>query len=166
MNNVETTDEYVLQRYRKAIKYYWDASRHNKRAYKTTRSLVVILGALVTLAASLSSSEFIVSSTFWKTTLAIAAPVLAAILTIAGGFSQSFHWGAAWRDMVLNAERLEGELDRLLVTGKEERDQIKELAVLNELVIEESETFFQRILGGSKQHKKNGDDFQVSVKNN
>jgi hypothetical protein len=154
MNNVESNDDYVLQRYRSVIDYYWKASRHNKRLYKTTRSLVVILGALVTLVASLSSSEFITSSVFWDTAFAIATPVLAAILTITGGFSQSFHWGAAWRDMVMNAERLERELDRILVTKKEERDQEKELAVLNALVIKESETFFQRIFGGSKRDSK------------
>jgi hypothetical protein len=104
--------------------------------------------------ASLSSSEIITSNSFWKTIFAISTPVLAAILTIVGGFSQSFHWGAAWRDMVLNAERLENELDRILVTKAEKRDQSKELATFNDLIIEESETFFQRILGGSKQDKK------------
>jgi hypothetical protein len=113
----------------------------------------VILGALVTLVASLSSSNFITSDPFWKTAFAIAAPVLAAILTIAGGFSQSFQWGAAWRDMVLNAERLEKERDRILVTKTEERDRAKDLAILNELVIEETQTFFQRILGGGKRDK-------------
>ncbi|MEJ2154127.1 MAG: DUF4231 domain-containing protein [Desulfobacteraceae bacterium] len=154
MNNDMPEDDYVLTRYCTAIEYYWKASRHNKRAYKTTRSLVVILGASVTLAASLSSSNLIASSPIWDTTLAIAAPVMAAILTIVGGFSQSFHWGATWRDMVLNAERLERELDRIRVLKADDRDQAKELATLNALIIEESETFFQRILGGSKRDKK------------
>lgn len=158
MSNVESADDYVIQRYRSAIGYYWRASRNNKRAYKTTRSLVTILGALVTLVASLSSSGFIKSSSFWETTFAIAAPVLAAILTIVGGFSQSFQWGAAWRDMVLNAERLESEMDRILVTKPENRDQVKELAILNELVVEESETFFQRMLGGSKRDKNDKEE--------
>ncbi len=158
MNNDMPEDDYVLKRYRTAIEYYWKASRHNKRAYKTTRSLVVILGASVTLAASLSSSKLVASSPVWDTTLAIAAPVMAAILTVVGGFSQSFHWGATWRDMVLNAERLERELDRIRVLKAGDLDQAKELATLNALVIEESETFFQRILGGSKRDKKTIDD--------
>ena len=154
MDNDMPDDDYVLNRYRTAIEYYWKASRHNKHAYKTTRSLVVILGASVTLAASLSSSNLVASSPIWDTTLAIAAPVMAAILTIVGGFSQSFHWGATWRDMVLNAERLERELDRIRVLKADDRDQAKELATLNALILEESETFFQRILGGSKRDKK------------
>ena len=90
MDNIDPNEDYVVQRYRNAIEYYWRASRHNKRSYKTTRSLVVILGALVTLIASLSSSNFITSNPCWAATFAIATPVLAAILTIAGGFSRSF----------------------------------------------------------------------------
>lgn len=157
MKDEKSGDDYVLQRYHDAIAYYWRTSRQNKRAYKTTRSLVVVLGALVTLTASLSSSGFVSSNPFWDTTLAIAAPAMAAILTIVGGFSQSFHWGAAWRDMVLNAEQLERERDCILVTKTEDRDQARELALLNEMIIEESETFFQRILGGSKHDKKAND---------
>ena len=153
MKNVESTDNYVLQRYRSAIEYYWRASRHNKKSYKLTRSLVVILGAVVTLVASLSSTRFITSNPFWGAAFAITTPVLAAILTIAGGFSQTFHWGAAWRDMTLNAERLQREKDRILVTKPGERDPARELAILNDLVIAETQTFFQRILGGAKKEK-------------
>ena len=114
----------------------------------------MILGAAVTLIASLASASFIASNPFWDTAFAIAAPVLAAFLTIAGGFSQAFRWGATWRDLVLNAERLERERDRILIMKPDERDPIKELAILNELVIEETETFFQRILGGAKKEKE------------
>lgn len=153
MMNTEPTENYVMQRYSKAIDYYWKASRHNKKAYKLTRSLVVILGALVTLVASISSAEFITSHPTMDIVFAIATPVLAAILTIAGGFSQAFHWGAAWRDLALNAERLEREQDSIHVTNPEERDPEKELALLNDLVITETQTFFQRILGGAKREK-------------
>jgi len=153
MTNDKSTDDYVLQRYDNAIQYYWESSANNKRSYKVTRSLVVILGAIVTLVASLLSAEFITSNPFWHNTFAVAAPVLAAILTIAGGLSQSFQWGAAWHDMVLNAERLERERDRIRVTKPEERDPAKELSILNDLVISETETFFQRILGGAKEEK-------------
>ena len=152
--NAESTEDYILQRYGTAIQYYWKAGRDNKNAYKLTRSLVVILGALVTLVASLSSATFIESNAKWDTTFAIATPVLAGILTIAGGFSQAFHWGAAWRDMVLNAQRLERERDRFYVTKPEQRDPAKELFILNQLVIAETQTFFQRLLGGAKAERK------------
>ena len=56
--------------------------------------------------------------------------------------------------MVLNAERLEGERDRILVMKPEERDPAKDLAILNDLVIAETKTFFQRILGGAKPGKE------------
>ena len=149
--NAKPNEEYVLKRFAGCIEYYWRASRRNKRAYKITRTVVVILGALVTLLSSLSSAEFIVAIPFWKLAFAIATPVLAAILTIAGGFSQTFHWGAAWRDMVLNAARLERERDRILVTPAEERDNTKDLDILSDLVITETQSFFHRVLGGAKK---------------
>ena len=52
-------DQYIQNRYRDAIAYYWNASKANKRWYKITRSLTIVFGALVTLIASLASSEFI-----------------------------------------------------------------------------------------------------------
>lgn len=151
--NTEPKKDYVLERFEKAIEYYWSASRHNKDAYKLTRSLVVILGALATLVASLASASFVTQGSVMDTILAIVAPAMAAVLTIAAGFSQSFHWGAAWRDMVLNAQRLERERDRILVLKPEERDAVKELEILNDMVITETQSFFQRILGGAKGNK-------------
>lgn len=155
--NAESSEDYILQRYNTAIEYYWKASRHNKRAYKLTRSLTVILGAIVTVVTSLSSAEFIASNQLWDTAFAIAAPVLAAMLAIVGGFSQSFQWGAAWRDMVINAQRLERERDRFQVTPPQERDPAGEVAILNGYVMEETQSFFQRIVGGGK----NGRDGQA-----
>lgn len=137
---------YILNRYGGAIDYYWKASRYNKRAYKLTRYLTVILGAVVTLVASISSAEF-VEEWGWATPLAILTPVLAALLAIVGGFSQSFQWGAAWQEMVLIAERLEKERDRIQVTLAEHIDAQQELEHLNELVIAESRGFFGRIVG-------------------
>ncbi len=152
--NAESTEDYILQRYNTAIEYYWRASRHNKKAYKLTRSLTVILGAVVTVVASLSSAEFITKSAFWDMAFAIAAPVLAAMLAIVGAFSQTFQWGAAWRDMVLNAQRLERERDRFRVTAPEERDPAKEVSILNSYVLEETQNFFQRIVGGGKNGRE------------
>lgn len=74
--NAESSEDYILQRYNSAIEYYWRASRYNKRAYKLTRSLTVILGAIVTLVASLSSAEFVTSNRLWDTAFAVAAPTI------------------------------------------------------------------------------------------
>lgn len=160
--NNESIERYILERYKITIDYYWKASRNNKRAYKITRTLTVVLGALVTLIASLSSANFITSIRFCDILFAIATPVFAAVLTITVGFAQTFHWGAAWQDMVLNAQRLEKERDRFHVEKPEERDFAKELEVLNDLVITETQNFFHRILGGGKKDKhqsgKNDDE--------
>jgi len=146
--------EVVLERYGASIKYYWKASRFNKRAYKWTRYWVIILGALVTLMAALSSSTWIPETGPWKLTFQIGTPVVAAILTILGGLSQAFQWGATWRDSVITAERLQKELDRIRVTPDDKMDGAKDLAMMNDLVLEESRGFFDRMLGRSQM---NGD---------
>jgi hypothetical protein len=134
--------DYVVKRYDDAIRYYWKASALNKRLYKWTRYLVVVFGAVVTLLASISSSSMVTGR--WTLAVAIATPVLAAVLTIVSGLSQSFQWGAAWQEMVLTATRLERERDRIQVTRS---DPAADLDVLNNLVLRESEGFFTRILG-------------------
>ena len=60
--DVPDVNRYVLERYSKRAACYWQASRHNKRAYKVMRYLTVILGALVTLLSSLSSADFVQGS--------------------------------------------------------------------------------------------------------
>jgi hypothetical protein len=155
--NQKDLNEYVEERYNHAIDYYWKASRHNKRSYKLTRSLILILGSLVTLIASLSSAAFVTSSLLWDKVFAIGTPVIAAILTIVGGFSQTFQWGAAWQDMVITAQRLEKERDRFLVTKAEERDLAKEVDILSTFVLEETQSFFQRIIGGAKKGKNHSE---------
>ena len=160
-DNTQKMEDYVKKRYANAISYYWKASRSNKRWYKVTRSLTVILGALVTLAASLASSEFVLGSSFWSVVFAVGTPILAAILTIAAGFSQSFQWGAAWKDMVITAQQLEKERDRFLLTEPEERDYVKEVEIINDFVLEESQGFFERLLGSvrrSENGQQNGTD--------
>ena len=64
---------YIATRYKKAISYYWAASRSNKRWYTWTRYLTVVLGALVTLLASLSSEK--VLSGNWSTLVAVLVPI-------------------------------------------------------------------------------------------
>jgi len=147
-------DKYIRDRYKTAIDYYWRASKTNKKWYKITRSLTVIVGALVTLIASLSSSEIIAKSPNLEIIFMLGTPILAALLTITAGFSQSFQWGSAWQNMVLTAQQLQKELDNYLVTPVNERKFLEEAEKLNDFVIVESEGFFERMLGGAKPSNK------------
>jgi hypothetical protein len=146
----EMTHEYVRERYDRAIDYYWKASRNNKRAYKVTRVLILVFGALVTLASSLASAKFVDASPAWDRAFAIGTPLLAAALAFLGGYAQTFQWGAAWQDMVLTAERLEKERDRFMVTKPEDLNPADEMKLLNDFVLAESQGFFERILGRAK----------------
>jgi hypothetical protein len=142
-------NDYIEQRYQRQIDYYWRAGATNKRNYKFSRSAVIVLGATVTLLSSLTSAKFIQDNTIFSwlgTAFAIATPIAAATLTIINGFIQSFQSGAAWRDMVLNAERLEKERDRFRATPEENKDYTTELESLNSIVLNESTAFFRRIL--------------------
>ena len=147
--DVSSARDYVLKRYNDSIGYYWKASALNRRLYKWTRYLVVVLGAVVTLLASISSTSVFTGA--WGTTVAVATPIVAAVLTIIGGLSQSFQWGAAWQEMVLTAERLERERDRIIVSRS---DPAADLEMLNALVLRESEGFFTRILGSIQTTQK------------
>ncbi|MCP3867868.1 MAG: DUF4231 domain-containing protein [Gammaproteobacteria bacterium] len=141
-------NQYVLQQYKKRIDYYWKSSRTNKNGYKYSRYLVIILGSLVTLITSLVASNVIYN---WglRDFFVILAPVLAATLTIIGGFSQNFHWGSAWREMVLTALELESVYHRLMLTPDEDRDPIAEMDQLHNLVLTEGTSFFDRLVGVS-----------------
>jgi hypothetical protein len=94
----------------------------------------------------LSSASFIEGTPFLKSTFAIITPASAALLTIINGLTQSFQSGAAWRDMVLNAERLEKERDRYLATPEATRNYRRELNTINTIIVNESTAFFKRIL--------------------
>jgi hypothetical protein len=107
---------------------------------------VIVLGATVTLLSSLTSAVFVENNPVLKLAFGVGTPVLAALLTIINGFIQSFQSGATWRDMVLNAERLEKERDRFRATPENEKDYRRELDVLNSIVLNESTGFFRRIL--------------------
>jgi hypothetical protein len=146
-------DKHINDRYVEAINYYWNASKSNKKWYKLTRSFTVILGALVTLIASLSSSNLI-EGTEVKDYFVIGTPIIAACLTIIAGFSQSFQWGSAWQNMVLTAQLLQKEYDRYLVTTQAERDLAKEADILNKFLLKETEGFFERMLGVGKAIEK------------
>lgn len=113
----------------------------------------MVFGSLVTLASSLSSAGFIENKPFWEYTFAVGTPILAATLAFLGGFSQTFQWGAAWQDMVLTGERPQKELDRFMVTKPEDLNLSDEVNSLNDFVIEESQGFFERILGRARAPK-------------
>ena len=152
--NLIDLDKYIRDRYETSIRYYWAASRSNKSWYKITRSLTVIFGALVTLVASLSSSEIIKDSETVKNLFSMGTPVLAASLTIIAGFSQSFQWGSTWQNMVLTAQHLQKEYDKYLVAQPSERNYQAESDKLNSFVIIETESFFERMLGGVMPGRK------------
>jgi hypothetical protein len=141
----------VLDRYDERISYYWKASEYNKRSYKGTRYLLIALGAVVTLISSLASANFIKGAL--AVAFAVLTPVLAATMAIVSGVSQAFQWGAAWSDMVITATRLERERDRIAVTPPEQFDPVKEMAQLDDLVLTETQGFFQRLFGSSGQTK-------------
>ena len=141
----DETKKQVLDRYDQRIAYYWKASKYNKRSYKTTRFLMIILGALVTLISSVSSATSIKGVV--STMLAVATPLLAATLAIVGGISQAFQWGAAWSDQVITATRLEKERDRIAVTPANQLDAAKEMQILDDAILAETQGFFQRLFG-------------------
>jgi hypothetical protein len=152
--DIESLNKYVEERYKNAIAYYWKASRTNKNGYKYTRGLTVILGALVTLAASVASAYNFSDDPCWiGKVFSVFTPFLAASLTIIAGFSQSFQWGATWKDMVMTAQILEKERDRFLVTKLEDRDFVKELEILNNFILQESQHFFDRLIGSGEGAK-------------
>lgn len=150
---------YVIKRYEDSINYYWKNGGINKRIYRRNRVLIIVLGALVTLLSSMLSASFIEGNPLLKTTFAVVTPASAALLTIISGLTQSFQSGAAWRDMVLNAERLEKERDRYLATPEAARNYRRELNTLNTIIVNESTAFFKRILdseyGADDDEKEN-----------
>lgn len=143
---IEDLDKYVHQAYDKQIDWYWKTSSYNKQSYKRYRFWTIVLGALVTLIASLTTTEIITKDPIIKGIFTLLTPILAAVLTIINTMSQNFQWGATWRDMVINASRLQKEKNRFLATKAEERDYRKELNRINSIVLEETQAFFRRIL--------------------
>lgn len=149
---------YVIKRYEDSINYYWKNGGINKRIYRRNRMLIIVLGALVTLLSSMLSASFVEDNPLLKTTFAVVTPASAALLTIINGLTQSFQSGAAWRDMVLNAERLEKERDRYLATPEAARNYRRELNTLNTIIVNESTAFFKRILDSEYNPDSQDDD--------
>ena len=157
LNNPKVVDEeYVLNQYKSKIEYYWGASRSNKNAFKRYRTWTIILGSLVTLVSSIAAAEFLQEPVWLKNVFSVATPIIAATLTVISGLGQNFHWGSTWRDMVINATRLEKERARFLATKPEKRDIEKELDILNTIILEETRNFFQRVLDSEIKPKDQG----------
>ena len=155
VNTPKVIDEdYVLGQYKNKIDYYWGASSSNKKTFKRYRTWTIVLGSLVTLVSSISAAEFIQEPRWLNILFSVATPVIAATLTVISGLGQNFHWGSTWRDMVINATRLEKERDRFLATKPEKRDIEKELDILNSIVLEETRNFFQRVLDSEIKPKE------------
>ena len=147
-------ESYILNQYKSKIDYYWNASSSNKKSYKRYRSWTIFLGSLVTLVSSISAAEFVQKPEGLRIAFAVATPIIAATLTVINGLGQNFHWGSTWRDMVINAVRLEKERDRFLATKQENRDLVRELDLLNSIVLEETRSFFQRVLDSELKQKE------------
>ncbi|HJS19762.1 MAG TPA: DUF4231 domain-containing protein [Anaerolineales bacterium] len=143
---IDDLDKYIHRTYDDKISYYWRSSTWNKKNYKRYRTWTIVLGALVTLVASLTTAQFITSNAVLSILFTVGTPLLAATLTIISGLSQNFQWGATWRDMTVNAQRLETERDRFLATAPADRKYLEELQVINDLVLTETQSFFQRVL--------------------
>lgn len=146
----DSTRNFVIERYTRAIEYYWNSSKRNKNAFKWTRLATIVLGSVVTLLASLTSTDLLVEDSPWRAMFTVGTPVLAALLTVIGAVSQTFQWEAAWRESVMTATRLQKECDRVLVTPPAEVKADSELERLNDFILHESESFFDRVLGRSK----------------
>lgn len=159
---IDDKDAYVHAAYERAIGYYRNASRSNKFYYKSYRFLTIFLGAFVTLISSLAATAYVESIPWLDTTLNFAVPIIAASLTIITGLSQSFQWGSAWRNMMVNKQRLEGERDRFLATDPTKRNYKKELSILNGIILSETQSFFERVLDSetfpSKHPSSDGND--------
>lgn len=140
-------DAYVHRAYESAIDYSRKSAKATKRSYKIFRFLAVCLGSLVTLLSSLAATKYVDQ---WpdrtKTIIVLSTPVIAAILSIITGLSQSFQCGSTWREMSLHAEKVAAERDRFLATNPANRNYVQELETLHGLLIHETESFFQRIL--------------------
>lgn len=145
--NTNDSNGYTIKRYEKAIQYYWRAARRNKLAYQWFRYLTIVFSAVVSLAATLSSTDAFGADGGWVIALKITTPVIATLLTILTGFAQTFQWGASWRESVMTASRLERELDRIRTTPLAERDMRSDLKILNRLILTETDGFFDRLLG-------------------
>ncbi len=143
----------LLERYDNQIDWYWTNSGRQKRRFIYTRFTILVLGALVTLIASLAAATFVEESSFWDTIFKILTPILAAVLAVITGLTQTFQWGAAWREMNLAAMALEKERDRIRLTPAYKVDAVAEIERFNDLVIDETRRYFERVTAAARSEE-------------
>ena len=141
-------EDYVVCRFEENITWYQKRAKKYKNTYSCIRWSIIILGAITTLFSTLLATE---SIDWLKGIVAYIPAFSAAFLTILTGVSQSFKYGHTWKEMMLNAVNLDRELDSYLKDP--EPDERKYLETLHKYIIEETESFFDRILGSTKQKK-------------
>ncbi len=142
--------EALLERYADQIDWYWTNSSRQKKRFIYTRFTILVLGAVVTLVASLAAATFVEGNSFWDTSFKILTPVLAAVLAVITGLTQTFQWGAAWREMNLAAMALEKERDRIRLTPAYKVDAVAEIERFNDLVIDETRRYFERVTAAAR----------------
>lgn len=154
-------DKYVLSRYRDQINYYWSASGRNKRNFRYYRILPIFLGAFLTFASAISSTDYIASNQPIRTIFAIGTPLLAVLLTISNELFKITSWSENWRDGVLTAQRLEKERDCYLALDRDKRNPQKELEKIYKITIRETRSFFKRTTSESEDLNKDSGDPNV-----
>jgi hypothetical protein len=71
---IENFDQFVHEEYNNQINWHLKTSKYIRQRYKLYRYSTIILGALVTLIASLSTTEIIANSDLWSIVFVIATP--------------------------------------------------------------------------------------------
>ena len=99
----------------------------------------------------MASAGYVTDRSWLNTTFAIATPLLAALLAIITGLSQNFQWGSAWRGMVIAAQTLQKQEDRIKLLQPGDVDAIEEISALNDVVLGETQQFFERVTGAATE---------------
>lgn len=79
---------------------------------------------------------------------------MAALLAIITGLSQNFQWGSAWRGMVIAAQTLQKQQDRIKLLEPGQVDAVEEINALNDVVLNETQQFFERVTGAATEPRR------------
>ena len=155
---IEDYDKYVHEEYRNQLHYYWRSASKNKKSYRVYRVLPILLGAFLTFASAISSTDFISKNEIYRTIFAIGTPLLAVFLTISNELAKITNWAKNWRDANLTALRLEEEMNKFLTTNVEERKYQKEIEKIYKIISKEANEFFDRTTSENETIEKNSDE--------
>lgn len=151
-------EAYVLEKYRKNIGYNWRSATKNKKTYQFYRVLPIFLGAFLTFATAISSTEYISSNQLLKTTFAFGTPLLVVLLTVSNELSRLSRWAENWRDHITIMFTLEKELDKYLASDPDGRDLGRELEKINNIALKGTRAFFKRTLADADKPSKQSKD--------